>query len=53
MNQLLQTALAQLGDGGGGGNANFAQGGGPAHTSQDVANALDAAQSSLEKILDL
>ena len=47
MNQLLQAALAQLGDGGGGGGPNFAQGGGPAHTSQEVANALDAAQSAL------
>jgi alanyl-tRNA synthetase len=51
MNQLLQTALTQLGDGGGGGGPNFAQGGGPAHTSQEVANALNTAQSVLVEML--
>ncbi|MBE2222118.1 MAG: alanyl-tRNA editing protein [Anaerolineae bacterium] len=51
MNQLLQAALAQMGDGGGGGSPQSAQGGGPAHTSQEVTDALDAAQSKLEKML--
>ncbi|PIE79911.1 MAG: alanyl-tRNA editing protein [Chloroflexi bacterium] len=45
MNQLLQTALAKLGNGGGGGSAHFAQGGGSTHPSQEVSDALDAAQS--------
>lgn len=47
MNQLLKAALAQLGDGGGGGSAAMAQGGGPAHTRQEVMNALETAQSVL------
>jgi alanyl-tRNA synthetase len=51
MNQLLKIALAHLGDGGGGGSPNFAQGGGPAHSSQEVADALDAAQSALIDML--
>ncbi len=45
MNQLLQTALTKLGNGGGGGSAHFAQGGGPAHSSREVSDALEAAQS--------
>lgn len=52
MAQLLKTALAQLGDGGGGGSPNSAQGGGPAHTSQEVADALNVAQSALTDILE-
>lgn len=47
MNQLLKAALTKLGDGAGGGSPNFAQGGGPAHTSQEVMAALDTAQSLL------
>jgi alanyl-tRNA synthetase len=51
MAQLLKVALAQLGDGGGGGSPNSAQGGGPAHTREEVAEALDAVQSALVNIL--
>ena len=47
MNQLLKVALAQLGNGGGGGNADFAQGGGPPHTREEVVAALDTVQSHL------
>jgi alanyl-tRNA synthetase len=51
MAQLLKVALTQLGDGGGGGSPNSAQGGGPAHTYEEVADALDAVQSALITIM--
>jgi len=51
MNQLLQQALTLLGDGGGGGNETFAQGGGPAATEAQVERALKHARDSLLGVL--
>ncbi len=51
MAQLLKVALAQLGDGGGGGSSHSAQGGGSAHTHEEVADALNAVQAALVNIL--
>lgn len=46
MNHLLQVALAQLGDGRGGGSDSIAQGGGPPHTDEEVEDALKMARTS-------
>lgn len=47
MKQLLSVAFGVLGQGGGGGSATFAQGGGPAATAEQLQQALHAAQTAV------
>ncbi|MCB8988163.1 MAG: alanyl-tRNA editing protein [Ardenticatenaceae bacterium] len=47
MKQLLSVAFGVLGQGGGGGSAQFAQGGGPAASTEELQRAIEAAQTAV------